>query len=84
MNAGGVDKACKSSGAIFQGSCDYIKRFEIDGLAANELVTPWYVPGSRAQRVERSANSRYCSNAKGARKSDRFRSGLGPISLLAG
>ena len=36
MNAGGVDKACKSYGFI----CDYIK----NKLVANELVIPWYLP----------------------------------------
>jgi len=37
MNAGGVDKACKSSGP--DGS-----RKGLVGIAANELVIPWYIP----------------------------------------
>ena len=44
MNAGGVDKACKSNGFSFQEGCDYIKTDEIGETVANELVTPWYVP----------------------------------------
>ena len=48
MNAGGVDKACKSNELSPQG----------EGVVANELVTPWYVPFSRAQPAERLANSR--------------------------
>ena len=58
MNAGGVDKACKSSGPPPQGG----------ELAANELVTPWYMPLRRAQRVERSANSRWSRESKVARR----------------
>jgi hypothetical protein len=43
MNAGGVDKACKSNEAIFEGECDYIKLTDVECLVANELVTSWYV-----------------------------------------
>ena len=81
MNAGGVDKACKSNEATFEGECDYIKLTDVGRLVANELVTSWYVPRSRAQRVERSANSRWSRKGKGA---SHFESGLDPISLLAG
>jgi hypothetical protein len=38
MNAGGVDKACKSNGHL----CDYIKFV----LVADELVTRRYFPSS--------------------------------------
>ena len=51
MNAGGVDKACKSSAVRKHG-------------AANELVTPWYVPQRRAQLAERRGNSRYSRKGK--------------------
>ena len=44
MNAGGVDKACKSSDFFFETFCDYLKRGGRKEAAANELVTPWYVP----------------------------------------
>ena len=46
MNAGGVDKACKSDDFLFWGRCDYIKLTDILEIVANELVTPWYVPKS--------------------------------------
>ena len=44
MNAGGVDKACKSNDFLFFQCCDYIKTEEFLKIVANELVTPWYVP----------------------------------------
>ena len=46
MNAGGVDKACKSNGFLYARRCDYIKPKDVLEIVANELVTPWYVPES--------------------------------------
>ena len=37
MNAGGVDKACKSNDFFFSSNTE-------KEIVANELVTPWYVP----------------------------------------
>ena len=40
MNAGGVDKACKSNDPFFEIVCDYIKSSGVEWIVANELVTP--------------------------------------------
>ena len=57
MNAGGVDKACKSNGP--DGS-----RKGLVGIVANELVTRRYLPCTRAQPAERLANSRWSRKSK--------------------
>ncbi len=47
MNAGGVDKACKSNGLFFVKDCDYIKVNDIKKLVANEVVIHRNIPSSR-------------------------------------
>ena len=47
MNAGGVDKACKSNGFFSFGDCDYIKVNDIKKLVANEVVIHRNIPLSR-------------------------------------
>ena len=53
MNAGGVDKACKSNDP-----CIYTR------VVANGVVTRGNVPRSREQPVERQANTRWSRKGK--------------------
>ena len=64
MNAGGVDKACKSNGFFMFKNWDYIKILDFEKLVANEVVTRGYVPQSREQHTERCANTRWSLRGK--------------------
>ncbi len=47
MNAGGVDKACKSNGNYIARECDYIKFKGAVILVADEVVIGRYQPFSQ-------------------------------------
>ena len=64
MNAGGVDKACKSNEFSFSGEWDYIKFKGRWKLVANEVVTRGYVPLSHEQLTERWANTWWSRKGK--------------------
>ena len=64
MNAGGVDKACKSNGLFISRDWDYIKVKGRLKLVANEVVIHRNLPLSREQRTERCANTRWSPRGK--------------------